>query len=129
MNAEGSVSLWLHQLKAGDPDAAQKLWDRYFRRLAGLARLKLRGTSRPAANEEDLALSAFASFCRGVERGRFPHLLHDYARGRRHPGFAPAAKIARALEVSCDVFVDCEDVAGPVKTVPKQPRSRPRKGK
>jgi RNA polymerase sigma factor (sigma-70 family) len=74
MTSEGSVSLWLEQLKAGDPDAAQKLWERYFRRLVGLARLKLRGTPRRAASEEDVALSAFASFCRGVERGRFPQL-------------------------------------------------------
>lgn len=76
MISAGSVSLWLNQLGEGDPEAAQKLWNRYFRRLAGLARLKLRGTALAAANEEDVALSAFASFCRGVEHGRFAH-LHD----------------------------------------------------
>jgi DNA-directed RNA polymerase specialized sigma24 family protein len=76
MASEGSVSLWLGQLKDGDADAAPKLWDRYFRRLAGLARLKLQGSDRSASTEEDVALSAFASFCRGVERDRFPH-LHD----------------------------------------------------
>jgi RNA polymerase sigma factor (sigma-70 family) len=74
MSSEGSVSLWLSQLKSGDPDAAQKLWDRYFGRLAGLARLKLRDTSLGAANEEDVALSAFASFFNGVEHGKFPDL-------------------------------------------------------
>jgi DNA-directed RNA polymerase specialized sigma24 family protein len=73
--SEGSVTRWISRLKAGDPSAAQKLWDRYFRRLLGVARLKLRGASRRAANEEDVALSAFASFCRGVERSRFPELL------------------------------------------------------
>src|SRR5262249_52964395 len=40
----------------------------------GLARAKLRDMPGRAADEEDVALSAFASFCRGVERGRFPHL-------------------------------------------------------
>ena len=30
--------------------------------------------SRRAADEEDIALSAFASFCRGVSANRFPHL-------------------------------------------------------
>src|SRR5262249_49457856 len=31
--------------------------------------------SRRAADEEDVALSAFDSFCRGAEQGRFPQLL------------------------------------------------------
>ncbi len=74
MSSEGSVSRWLVGLKAGDAAAAQQLWERYFRRLVGLARLKLQGAPRRAANEEDVALSAFASFCQGVERGRFPQL-------------------------------------------------------
>src|SRR5262249_31713849 len=55
-------------------DAAQKLWERYFRRLVGLARLWLQDAPRRAADEEDVALSAFASFCRGAEQGRFPQL-------------------------------------------------------
>jgi hypothetical protein len=74
MSSEGSVSRWLAGLKAGDPDAAQRLWERYFRRLVGLARLKLHDAPRRAANEEDVALSAFATFCQGVEQGRFPQL-------------------------------------------------------
>jgi DNA-directed RNA polymerase specialized sigma24 family protein len=75
VTADGSVSRWLAQLRAGNHDAAAELWERYFRRLAALARLKLRGAPRRAASEEDVALSAFASFCRGVERGRFPELF------------------------------------------------------
>src|SRR5262249_27986059 len=74
MSSEGSVSRWLVGLKAGDPDAAQRLWERYFRRLVGLARLKLHDAPRRVANEEDVALSAFATFCQGVEQGRFPQL-------------------------------------------------------
>src|SRR5262249_12670462 len=50
------------------------LWERYYPRLVELARRHLRGTSRRAADEEDVALSAFDSFCRGVEGGRFPQL-------------------------------------------------------
>jgi hypothetical protein len=34
----------------------------------------LRATSRRVADEEDVALSAFDSFCAGAERGRFPDL-------------------------------------------------------
>jgi DNA-directed RNA polymerase specialized sigma24 family protein len=58
----------------GDAAAAQQLWERYFHRLVGLARKKLRGTRRQAADEEDVALSAFDCFCRGAENGRFPKL-------------------------------------------------------
>jgi RNA polymerase sigma factor (sigma-70 family) len=70
----GSVTEWIGQLQAGDPSAAQQLWDRYFQRLVELARKKLQGASRCVADEEDVALSAFASFCRGASEGRFPQL-------------------------------------------------------
>jgi DNA-directed RNA polymerase specialized sigma24 family protein len=63
------------QLKAGNDDAAaQKLWESYFHRLVGLARQRLRGSRRREADEEDVALSAFDSFCRGAGEGRFPRL-------------------------------------------------------
>src|SRR5262249_17903014 len=41
----------------------------------GLARRRLRDAPRRAADEEDVALSAFDSFCRNAGRGRFPGLL------------------------------------------------------
>jgi len=75
MSSEGSVSRWLGPIQAGDEQAAQQLWERYFRRLVGLARKKLQDAPRRAADEEDVALSAFDSFCRGAEAGRFPQLL------------------------------------------------------
>ena len=74
MAAEGSVSNWIDRLKAGDRAATQQLWERYFQRLVSLARAKLQGAPRRAADEEDVALSAFHSFCRGAEQGRFPQL-------------------------------------------------------
>jgi DNA-directed RNA polymerase specialized sigma24 family protein len=75
MAADRSVTRWLAPLQAGDPAAAQQLWQRYFGRLVGLARQRLQGTPRRAADEEDVALSAFDSFCRAAEAGRFPQLL------------------------------------------------------
>src|SRR5262249_42721566 len=45
-----------------------------FQQLVSRARAALRGTPRRAADEEDVALSAFDSFCRGAEQGRFPRL-------------------------------------------------------
>src|SRR5262249_47596565 len=80
MAADESVSHWLNLLQSeGDTAAAQRLWERYFHRLVGLARAKLQGQPRRAADEEDVALSAFANFCRAVEAGRFPRLAdrHD----------------------------------------------------
>jgi DNA-directed RNA polymerase specialized sigma24 family protein len=76
MSSEESVSQWIRELQVGNQAAAQKLWERYFQRLVGLARKRLQGMPRRAADEEDIALSAFASFCRGAEEGRFPQ-LHD----------------------------------------------------
>src|SRR5262245_41975419 len=74
MASNGSVTGWVEQLQAGDPEAARALWERYFPRLVGLARKKLGDTPRRAADEEDVALSAFDSFCRGARRGQFPQL-------------------------------------------------------
>jgi DNA-directed RNA polymerase specialized sigma24 family protein len=74
MSSPGSVSEWIHRVKDGDHAAAQKLWEGYFRRLVGLARKKLQGALRRAADEEDVVLSAFDSFCRGAEQGKFPQL-------------------------------------------------------
>jgi DNA-directed RNA polymerase specialized sigma24 family protein len=74
MSSPGSISQWLGLLKAGDSAAAQPLWQRYFARLVGLARAKLRGAPRRAADEEDVALSAFDSFCRAAGQDRFPQL-------------------------------------------------------
>ncbi len=74
MSSAGSVTHWIRQLKTGDHAAAQQLWECYYRRLVGLARAKLRGRPLRAADEEDVVQSAFDSFCRGAEHGRFPQL-------------------------------------------------------
>jgi DNA-directed RNA polymerase specialized sigma24 family protein len=78
MDANYPVILWLRQLKGGDPEAARQLWDVYYGRMVELARIKLQGTARRAADEEDVALSAFKSFCRGAREGQFSQ-VHDGA--------------------------------------------------
>jgi DNA-directed RNA polymerase specialized sigma24 family protein len=69
MSSRGPVTHWLRQLEAGDQDAAQPLWEVYFQRLVDLARQQLQNAPRQAADEEDVALSVFASFCRRAEKG------------------------------------------------------------
>jgi RNA polymerase sigma factor (sigma-70 family) len=74
MPSEGSVTYWIDRLRAGDPVAAQRLWERYFEDLVRLTRQRLRGQARQVADEEDVVLSAFDTFCRRAAEGRFPRL-------------------------------------------------------
>lgn len=74
MSDSASVTTWIGLLKAGDTEAASRLWERYFHRLVQLARGRLRGLARGVADEEDVALSAFQSFFEAVSQGRFPRL-------------------------------------------------------
>jgi DNA-directed RNA polymerase specialized sigma24 family protein len=78
MASAQSVTQWLDQFRRGDPAAAQDLWERYFARLVRLARQKLLGRPLRVADAEDVALSAFKSFCQGVRAGRFPQLADRY---------------------------------------------------
>ena len=75
---QGSVTHWIGALKVGDAEAAQRLWERYFDALVRLARAKLGALPRCEADEEDIALSAFHTFCQGAARGRFPRLDDRY---------------------------------------------------
>src|SRR3712207_3436758 len=77
MSTEGSITAWIAELEFGRANEAQEeLWRRYFKRLLGLAKLKLGQTPRSVADEEDVATNALHSFFHGAARGRFPH-LHD----------------------------------------------------
>ena len=74
MAADDSVTRWLDGLKAGDDADIQRLWDRYFQRLVRLAGARLPGHIRREFDEEDVALSAFHSFCDRAGRGHYPWL-------------------------------------------------------
>jgi DNA-directed RNA polymerase specialized sigma24 family protein len=74
MASSQSISHWVARLKAGDPEAAEAIWRRYCEQLVRLGQRKLCGSRRRVADEEDVALSAFDSFCRGAAQGRFPAL-------------------------------------------------------
>lgn len=69
-----SLSDWLHRLSEGDQDAARELWAEYFEKLVRLARRKLEGVSLRSVDEEDVALSAMDSFCRGMAQRKFEEI-------------------------------------------------------
>lgn len=75
MNPDETVTQWIHQLKAGHSSAVQKIWEGYFEKMVRLARHRLAQGPRTVRDEEDIALSAFDSFCRGAKEGRFPQLV------------------------------------------------------
>lgn len=69
------VTEWLRKLESGHDQAAQQLWEVFFERLVRLANGRLKSAERRIVDAEDIALSAFASFCRGAEKQRFTQLL------------------------------------------------------
>jgi DNA-directed RNA polymerase specialized sigma24 family protein len=72
--SEPTETAWIVQLKSGGEQAADRLWEQYFLRLVGLARMKLAGVRGSETAAEDVALSAFKSLCLGARRGNFPDL-------------------------------------------------------
>jgi DNA-directed RNA polymerase specialized sigma24 family protein len=74
MAAGESVTQWIDQLKGGDREVVQRLFERYYERLVREARRWLRGAPTASVGGEDVALSAFDSFCRRAAQGRFPRL-------------------------------------------------------
>lgn len=71
---DGSVSHWIEQAKAGDEQAAEQLWARYFQRLMSFARKRMDGMKRRSQDEEDIAIAALTTLLQGAKEGRFPGL-------------------------------------------------------
>ena len=79
MSDSSSVTHWIGQLHHQDQQAGQRLWEKYIENLIRIARNKLGSAPRQIADEEDVVVSAFDSFLRGVQQGRFNRLedRHD----------------------------------------------------
>jgi len=74
MESANSTRSWIEALELGDEEAAQRLFEEYFQRLAGLARAKLGAIPRRIAEPSDIVQSALNSFFQGVRRDAFPRL-------------------------------------------------------
>jgi DNA-directed RNA polymerase specialized sigma24 family protein len=72
--AEESVTHWLAGLKNGESICARRLYGDVYDQLVGIAKRRLSGKTPRWADEEDVALSAFHSFCKGAAAGKFPRL-------------------------------------------------------
>jgi len=68
---DNSLYGWHQSLRDGSNRATERLWRMYFERMVRVARNKLGSTRRVAADEEDIAISAFKSFCKAFQDGRF----------------------------------------------------------
>ncbi len=67
-----SINVWFEQLRQGDPEAAAKLWTRFFTRLVHLARTEMRTANRRVADEEDIAIGVMAALCRCADVCQLP---------------------------------------------------------
>jgi DNA-directed RNA polymerase specialized sigma24 family protein len=75
METDGSVSRWIPALRAGEKEAAHQLWEHFFNRMKQLARVQSKpSVTRGSYDEEDVAISAFATFCHALKEGSYPDL-------------------------------------------------------
>jgi ECF sigma factor len=66
---EDSICEVIEKAKGGDEQAVRVIWDRYFPQVVQLAGRRLKGESRQAADEEDVAISVMDSFFRAARAG------------------------------------------------------------
>src|SRR5262245_18741524 len=79
MEASGSVTRYLARCQAGDAQAFQALWERYFPRLARLAEQALASKPWGAFDGDDVALSVLDSFFQDLAGGQYPQLADRQA--------------------------------------------------
>lgn len=73
-NPEGSVTYYMNQLRAGNREGTEQLWQRFYSRLVRLAHNRMNSNFRRVTSEEDVAAIAIAECFKSLEEGRFPEL-------------------------------------------------------
>jgi RNA polymerase sigma factor (sigma-70 family) len=73
-DVDQSITVWIRDLKQGNPLAGDQLCERYWTKVAALARKRLGTFPRRVADEEDVTASVLASLCRGAQDGKYPRL-------------------------------------------------------
>lgn len=74
MQNENSITKYFSALKRGESEAAQRIWEKFFKRLIELARKKLKSSPKRWSDEDDIVQQAFAQFFSQVQQNRFPKL-------------------------------------------------------
>jgi DNA-directed RNA polymerase specialized sigma24 family protein len=74
--AAGSITRLVPQLRNRDELAIEEIWRRYVRRIQCAARPVIAGVSPGAGDEEDVAQSAFYSFCEATAAGRLAEIAN-----------------------------------------------------
>ena len=134
MPTETSITDLLPGLIGGDSAAEQRIWDHFFANLCRVAHKRLAARPARGADEEDVALSAFASVCRRLQRGDFPGVtkrddlwrllvtvterkalthLRDERRQKRGGGKVSGESVFRGLESSAARGLDALASAEP----------------
>jgi hypothetical protein len=70
----GSITQWLQRLHAGEADAAEEIWIRYYPRVVRLAALQLIKSDDRSIDEEDVAQSTFRTVYLAVMNGKYPDI-------------------------------------------------------
>jgi DNA-directed RNA polymerase specialized sigma24 family protein len=71
---DDTVALWVAGLQNGNSDCALRLYREIYDRLVRVSKRRLRDCKLRWADEEDVALSVFESFCQRATQGQFPRL-------------------------------------------------------
>ena len=74
MTDDHSIRLLLQQLEQDPNNVAGELWSRFIERLIRATDRYLHNLPRRMVDQEDIALSSFASFVKGAAEGRFQKL-------------------------------------------------------
>lgn len=68
---ENSIERWLQEIRGGNSQAQQAIWEAFFPDLVLLARKRLTGIRKTFEDEEDVALSVLQSFFTAMQKNRF----------------------------------------------------------